>query len=483
MPLGKDPIVDYSQRGQTRRGLSIGCPTDLPSGYFYANLPRGFAIAASPAGAMRALPGPWRLDHAWLRQWLTQDSDPSLTPFVGLQRLLPGQTLVRDTYGSVEVRDTTGSRVWGRSDLDGSVARTAYIKAFEVALDRLLSASPVISCELSGGLDSTFAVASLARRLRGSGVTITAYCLITDSAAPLAATERLTSDLHLARLLVDLYPDVIRLETVPPRWSGSPLSQSRSLSRSALWPSYGQSTLSGFAEIRRRASKRGSNFVWTSVHGNASFSHDAPSLLSRKLDKTRAMRDRFVKRSPSRFMLRQKSRRISESRKQYLRWLAGHTDLNAVVMAASIYPIHRRDPYRAPEVLEVAARMTAEAWRRPGMNRGFARAMGCGIVPDAIRLNPQRGVQGADVWFGMFGHERDYADGVELLLETTILNDVVDALEVRRTVASWPWGQPAPSPPLGELAVVNRILALAHFIADAQEWLGTIASRSQRADL
>ena len=460
------------------------CASDNPVGLFFADESsdaRELTVAPSPAEVMRAVPGPWQLDEEWLQGWLGQSSDPNRTPFLGLHRLLPGQQLIRTPSGRPAIRNTIGPEVWGRPDLDAREAPSVYAAAFTLALERLIAASPVITCELSAGLDSTYTVASLADRLQGSGTTIRAYCLSPHPDATLPPSPRLTSEAALAGLVAEAYPATVRFEVVCTDAAMNPLTESRRMSALAKWPVYGQTTLGGFADIRRRAAAHGSAFVWTSAHGNAAFSRNVPYLRDQAIMSARALRKRCKPPQPGRFLRTAAVPPLRQTRHHYLEWLAGHTDLNAAVQVPGVVPAPRRDPFRAPEVLEVASRMKPDAWRRQGMNRGFARDMGSGLVPAEIRLNRRRGLQGADAWFTMYRHHLDYIRHVELLAATPLLQNIVDVAAVRSAVVSWPWGQASPSPPLGELALVSRILAFAQFIADAKDWLATGLPSQQRS--
>lgn len=458
--------------------LVVSCPTTRSAGLFYAKAPgrSGQVVAATdPGGVIAAVSERrWRLNEDWLTDWVLGRPDPTGTPYQGMCRLLPGQSLVMPASGPPQVRTWVGPDVWPEPDLAGADAERAYLEVFQRAVGVLADGVTVLTSEVSGGLDSTFMVAMLARQA-SSGLPVQAFIWIPASAAVLPVSKMVASDEPEARLLAAMYPGNIDLHTVVTTAERTPLEMARRVSERSWWPCLGPGNMAWVDEIRRLAADLGSPFVWTGSHGNASFSfHHGYSGRSLRSRASRRWRNSGRRRLATVGFVTEPQRTTGPmDRQDYLWWLAGHRNPHAGLDNPAAFAVPSVDPFRAQEVLEVAARIKPQAWQRPGMTRGLARALGAGIVPDAVRLRTARGAQGNDVWQWIYQQHRVYEDQVDLLADTRLLAGLVDVAKVRATVARWPWGSPVP-PPLLEVAVVNRLLAFARFIRDTQARLASL---------
>ena len=451
------------------------CPTSRAAGLFYPS-PRSpsdrVEVWDDPGAAIRGTPRTWRLDHSWLQDWLLGCPDVMGSPYVGLRRLPPGQMLTRRPGARPQVTGVIGADVWRRPDLEGSAAEEAFREAFDSAVEELALGMSVLTSELSGGLDSSYMVATLAHVTGGS---VHAFVAVPESEVALPATPRIVSDEPDAQLLADAYPDRVLLQSIrAPR--RSPLEIARRICERGWWPAFAVSNLGWVEEIRNRSAAMGSPYVWTGSNGNATFSHSHP--YGRGGLRSRWRRSRALSGPPpmmSTLLTQAPVRATRPNRRQYLTWLAGHSHSNAAFGNPAAFAIPSVDPYRAPQVLEVAARIKPEAWRRPGMTRGFARALGQGRVPDGIRLRQARGAQGLDVWQQMYRHRLEYETQVELLADTPAIADLVDIAALRSVVGTWSWDSRLP-PPQIQTSVVNRLLAFGQFIRDADDRLRRLAA-------
>lgn len=440
-----------------RPELTFECPAEVPAGFFHS----ATHIGSSPRVVMQASHRTWDLNTDWLLNWLLRRADPNGTPFTGLRRLLPGQCIGADRSGALVRRETFGPGVWSSPHLAGGAAVGAFSSAIRNALQRIVADAQRVTSELSGGLDSTYMVGCLAK----SGVAVDAFTWTPHAQAQIPQGR--SDDFHFADLLRRQYSGAVTL--TPIRSTSTALVLARQLTREALWPSFGPTSQPWVYAVRQRAAANGAAFVLSGVHGNASFSWD---------HRRPRLRSRLPRRAaPQRFFTEPVALR-RPSRRRWLTWLAGQDDVFAAINTPGVYPVPRRDPYRDREVLEVAAQITPATWRASGRPREFARLVGDGVVPDAIRLNTRRFAQSSDAWFVMRNERPLYDQYAEILQETPELHAVVDVDEVICTVRSWPWGEATPAPPLPEIATITRILAMAQFIHDARDWLRAQNSNS-----
>lgn len=456
----------------TRRSVKatrLACSPQQVAGLFYVanqGSTGHLTVADDPGSAVRETDRAWRLDHGWLQDWLLGCPDASSTPYLGLRRLLPGGVLELEPRAPVRVSNTIGPEVWAEADLAGQDAEEAFREAFDRAVGDLADGAPVLTSELSGGLDSTYMVATLARTARSP---VYSFVAVPERSAVLPPTPRVVSDEPAARQLADCYPAAVCLRAVQTPESESPLEVARRISSRSWWPALGVSNLGWVEQIRECAAELGSPHVWTGSNGNAAFSYShgyADRSLRTRVERLRP-RNRDRPSLLSTLLNHPPSAAPRMDRRRYLEWLAGQLHPHAAFGNPAAFARPSVDPYRAPEVLEVAARIKPEAWRRPGMTRGFARTLGQGRVPDAIRLRQARGAQGLDVWQQMYRHRVQYETQVELLADTPAIADLVNRSAVRSLVQTWSWDRRLP-PPQIQTSVVNRLLAFGQFIRDAE---------------
>jgi asparagine synthase (glutamine-hydrolysing) len=100
--------------------------------------------------------------------------------------------------------------------------------------------------------------------------------------------------------------------------------------------------------------------------------------------------------------------------------------------------IDLRDPTADRELVEFCMQIPIDQFFRGGISRALARRALEGLVPDAVRLEPTRGLQSAN-WFAMLTNAREEAG--HILSELSLLDEVralVDMNELRRLHREWP---------------------------------------------
>jgi len=491
--------------------VAIACSPMQSCGVFYAqapaHLPGQWLMATDPGLLIRSSSWRWELARDWLGDFVAQCADPTASPYVGMRRLLPGQTLLINAVGETSVHTWCGPDAWPEPDLQGPAAGHAYLDTFDAAVGTLAQRGGPITAEVSGGLDSTFVVASLARQHTDS------QPILGLVAQPLADAVSLQpswvfNDAPFARMMEQWYPQTVKVESVTNTAATQFLDVAADLTRAAWWPTYATANLVWMQQISERAQQRESLVVFSGQGGNGAFSwphnyaagyyarrHQWGKLIKLGLPKDasaterlRLLRSRVLAPllaeppSPgeSPFSLRHprsRERNASTDRDVYLLWLAGHQHPFAGFANPGMPLLPRVDPFRSRAVLDCAARITPGQWHASGLSRGFARTLGIDRVPDAIRLRTARGTQGADAWLWTHNQRERFLAECDELAATAALAGALDVDGVRAAVMSWAWNDAAHPPPALQFVVVSRILALAQFCRATDERLARLPLR------
>lgn len=470
----------------------------IPSGVFWSTRSDGVVVVASdPLTAARSVGRP-EVDPGYLRAYLEVLPPVHVAPFRGIRRAPPGVTLTWRRGTSIpELNPWLGPEAWGEPDLGLPEAQEAYLETFDKVVAGLLPhvGHPVSS--LSAGLDSTFVAASLARQLPedASAVALHSAALLD---APLAPTgDRDPDESPLVLRFAQMYP-ALELQTVRNVEHVRPLEAAAESSARSGVPTWSPSNQVWINAFHQRARAAGGLGWFEGSHGNVAFSHShgyagseravgssssgplgtAPSGLVRTARRVVRRFGRIVDHAAARTPSATTSvpgigqRRATAhdgeaSRSSWIDWLTlrdrGPVQARNPASGGTTWRI---DPFLAPSVLELAARIRPEAWRRGFPDRAFARSVSSGRIPDEIRLRTTRGAQGADSWFVVRHDRDDYLDRIAQIAQVPGLESV-DARMLGRHVASWPWGEPV-GPPHVEQAVVERLLGLAAF--GARRW-------------
>jgi hypothetical protein len=156
-------------------------------------------------------------------------------------------------------------------------------------------------------------------------------------------------------------------------------------------------------------------------------------------------------------------------RSDFLAWLRADSGLHLVLQPTGpgALPV---DPFCDAQVLALAAAITPVEWCRGPYPRGYARLLGEGRVPDAIRLRTRRGGQSWDGWFLIRNQRERYLDEIDALASNSLLGPVVDLPFLKRKLEAWPWGR-IQGPGVGEVNGIDRLLSLAGFVRRTEERL------------
>jgi asparagine synthase (glutamine-hydrolysing) len=362
---------------------------------------------------------------------------PGVTPFRGIRQLSGGERL-RWSAGVLETER------WWRPEtrpLTHFHNPAQYVEAAREAFERAVSAcmrsAAPVSATLSGGLDSGLVTATAARLLREQGGTLTAY-----TSAP-AAGEAV---FRRARWDADDAP-----------FAALTAAQHSNLQHVVL-RSDGRSALDLMPQIHQRSAlpvRNGSNHLWldaiarqmgpgvllTGARGNFSVSYTGNGAFAELLHQWRwkaalqcALQAQRAEGKPwwktlasgllprSAFehlrngLYGEKYESLSLTtvsfRQQHRKALHPQRPANGtraalvrkvilpnLVWAADPLPqwgVEWRDPTGDRRLLELLLSYPLAAFTQGGRSRGLAREMGCGLLPDAVRLRRTQGQQSAD---------------------------------------------------------------------------------------
>lgn len=445
----------------------------------------------SVVGARRT---PAYLDESWVAKYAVAAEEPTCTPYTGVWRLPPGCAFVTTANGRPRLIEWARDS-WTADELDLHAALASYREVFSDVMRRLTVDMTAIPVAMSGGLDSTY-VAAVAASARSAHQPVHAF--VSSPVPGLVdnpSVHAVTDDLPAAGLMADRYPGRLRLEVVRNDERVAPLDAAAVASAESWWPVPAPENWIWMSQIARGAIALGSQRLLVGTHGNWAFSGYWPAT------------------QPQRTSIMRRMRHVARATRVRL---AGSPDCsetgvrgsatNAVVFtdgwAPPGYdprPFHERfrdglsmrnqtsaamantglfdgcimwvDPFTAPDLLALAARISPDAWGCEPSPRGFARRVSAGLVPDEIRLRRARGAQAPDSWLWINNLRGQYLARVDALTDTPVLRDMIEIERMRMRIAQWPWGEPA-GPPKPELNRVHRILALADFVHMTRQRLG-----------
>jgi asparagine synthase (glutamine-hydrolysing) len=388
----------------------------------------------------------------------------------------------------------------------GAPALREYRNAFVEALSTSLAGRSSIAAYLSGGLDSTYVVATAARLLRGSRQ-VHAFTHVPHPDAVSTLRPNFDADEGgLVDLLGQRLSGEVVLHRVFNESRRAALDASHDYAVRSWMPVLAAGNQVWIDEIQNRASDLGSEVLLNGEHGNWAFSHEpgyafryhwarrdlrslvrlVPREYAHGATPAQAIRQRFLKptvgaligRPPPR--IEERILGLPDQRLTRFRPLVVREDVLSYlsVSMGSGYGtrcpdgqvVAGSDPFLAPTVLKAYASIAPAELGLGPWPRGFARRMGEGLVPDEIRLRSRRGAQSADAWFTARLLRDRYEDEVRQLEDTPILGEFIDARAVRATIASWPWGD-LRGPDLLDQQLVDCILSVGDFVRTSQSRL------------
>ena len=510
------PEIPWAAVARRRDGSVVATTaTMLASGIFFSEETTQsgteLIIATDPGQVVRARTTTTDLNHDYIRRYAVMSTNDTDTPYSQVERRSGGTTLRwhPDRAGQrCKFHMWCGPAAWPDAHLEGPDTAQQYLEVFDETMAGLVDRLDVLATTLSGGLDSSFMVAGLARAA-GTGDRITAFTHV-----PLAGalTESIGSwdpdDSHLAATVVAMYADKVTHQRVRNLDLRQPLDAAHERSQLSWVPVFNPSNQVWSDEIRDRARALGSEHVLYGTNGNAAFSfqhgyaaeyylgkghlHSLGRIALREQRNSswhHSLRQNFLSPAVRRLfpvddglqeyarhfgltrLLPDRNRNVS-GRERYLRWLSGRAD----GMVAAMNPAARGnviDPFRSRTLLDLAAAITPAQWQSTGEPRGFARLLSAGRVPDAVRLRQRRGGQAWDAWFWVRSHKQRYLDEVDQLAETAVLGELVDHDLIRRRIESWPWDE-VHGPDHLDVVAIERVLSLGRFTRMTETRLGTL---------
>lgn len=423
---------------------------------------------------------------------------PDQLPYRDVHRLPPGTTAHwRSIADDPVLHQWCGPRAWPPPEVDGPEVIETYLRVFDAAVDELVVEGEPLCATLSGGLDSSFLVASL---LRHATPTRPVHAYVHSPLPEAGLRPRGTwdpDDFPVALAMARRYPEILQVHRVMNTDRRQVLDEAVVAAERHWYPGVNLGNHIWLRHMSERAAEIGASRLFIGGNGNAAYSHDHPYALShygRQRDwaalrsmanpypsgrlpgvrtgwahlARRAAGDRHRALSP--LMAAQRLRGSANgpeqtasvpSRESYLRWLTGSYSRSSVLAFAG-WDAALVDPFRSRPVVDLAASITPASWARGGSPRGLARLIAEGRVPDEIRLRTRRGGQTWDTWFVESAHRERYLMEVRLATEDPDLGSHLDRSELLREVRSWPWGQPMSAAPTG-FGQLQNVLAVAAF--------------------
>ena len=448
-----------------------------------------FALASMPH-MLLAIPGvPRRVNYLrCVESLLLTAPDRASTFFDGIHTLPPGH-LLRVTPDSIRV-----TCYWQPSDAKPVRFRRdeEYAEALADLLDQAteprLRARGPISCQLSGGLDSTSVLASAARLLAARGQTLTAYTSvpqpahqfpgsfgrILDEGDRAASVAALYPNVHHRR--VDLagcnLPDTIRRMTAamdePP---GNPVSH--------VW----------FRRIMELARTEGSRVMLVGVRGNVTISYDDVHFLSQQLRSghwLRLARHAYQLRRAGGTSYRRALSHALLGLPTAVRRIIHPTSLNqgalpdtanpatiaaldvaaralrnqtvvppdyqaqrkftferfdygaAVAGTLALTDVEQRDPTADKRIFDFCYGVPQEQSSVGGHTRSLLRRAMRGRLPDEIRLSYKFGIQSADWYLPVQAALGEFAQELDHIQLSATANDILNLPRLRQLVDTFP---------------------------------------------
>lgn len=402
------------------------------------------------------------------------------TPFRSVWRIPPG---VKATWShplaQPQLEQWCGPNVWPDPHLDAPDLPERYLRAFDAAVDSLVPAEGPLCATMSGGLDSTFVVASLARH-GSERRPIHAFTHSPHPGAGLAPRGKWDPDDYpTAMAMQRLHPHVV-VHRVINTDRRQPLHEAQQAARDLWYPLPNSVSLPWLRGIDHAAAELGATRLFYGGGGNAAFSssHDYAAayhlsrgewghviritrpypgteaiagvrtgrrLLTGQLAAAARERHRKPRQHPwHRWVpdaLAMTRWEEGTPRTGYLQWL-GDQRHRALTHAAAGWRTAPVDPFATESMLNLAAAITPAAWARAGSDRGFARLVARGRLPDEIRLRTRRGGQSWDTWYTVHDQRELHIAAAEQLVNDPDLGAWVDADALLGAVRALPWGQP-----------------------------------------
>jgi asparagine synthase (glutamine-hydrolysing) len=406
--------------------------------------------------------------------------EPGSTAYANIRSLVCGHQLIWDR-GTATLRrwwqpDTT-IRIRYRDSRD-YVAHAKEI--FDRAVQDCLKSVGGIAATLSGGLDSTLVSATAARELKRHGRALTAYTSVPEPDLPCAHRHGWESDdSPYARAVVAGHDNVQHVAVTP--GGLCPLDILPAIHECSRMPVRNQANHLWLGRISTMAAQSGARVLLTGVMGNATISATGEGAVRGLLGQIR-LRTAFdlaasyieddagagwrrlvadlLGPHAAALMSRLRGRGVSLERPgaRFLSpaFRAARGELprrprvggrrgthhfalfpRAALWAADPIPqwgIEWRDPTADRRLMECLLSFPLEAFAVDGRNRGLARAMGAGLVPDIVRFRRTQGAQVPETAAIIARHAPRYRAVLEQLAATADFTALVDIDRLRSSL-------------------------------------------------
>lgn len=295
---------------------------------------------------------------------------------------------------------------------------------------------------LSGGLDSTIllALAALDPQLRRG---LRAYCAVPEPRYAAPVIGRTLDEWSDAQAVAErVGVPIRRMVSGEFNW----LDEADHFHARNLAPILVPGTMWWLCQLETEAAKNGHRMILTGQSGNATFSHGPLSRIPRLMaDGTREkVLQRRVKaaarealtRTPPTAVRRGFSIEIPEhvlDLDPWTRWCFAEPPGSAHGPWTGA-DVLWTDPLGSPEVITAAMSLPASAWGTRVSDRLLARQVGVGLIPEQVRLNRVRGIQGTDLPGLMLRHAGAYQRAVQRVGTSSTAKQFLNVQVLRRGV-------------------------------------------------
>lgn len=431
-------LVDPARR---RIRAAVGARSEVA--VYYAVLAGRIMLSSHPQGVVDRLPSPPELRAHRSELFRT----PFLSPFVGVDRLPAGHML--DWHPEADSVVTRWFRPEDVDRLPESAAGPSMMReTIRDAIVLSLPADGTSVATVSGGLDSTVVAALAAQVLGRRGIDLSGVAHVPLPGTTTAVPGWEASDATYAEAMAGWTPG-LHVDLLA--------NDDRLVSLDVLdWcyertfrPLVNPDNLVWSRQISEWGDDRGAALMLTGDSGNFWFSLGSSSLV-------RSARGRGDLRGALR-LTRQlwagSEAGTARHRRALAAWRPAFADRGSagpvghlpdpVAASASAGGLGaqntgagfwRSDPLGDPEVIRLAHALPVGAWAAGGLDRGLAREVGRGLLPDLVRLRTRRGVQAADAPRLILENAARYRAAAESLADSPSACRLVDVPQLRATL-------------------------------------------------
>lgn len=430
------------------------------------------AVATMPRG-LHALPDiPKEIDHRFMAADLIMADRPiDYCQYRDIRRVVPGH-IVR-----LDAKSTRTDRFWYPPETRLRLpSHQDYADAVREVFDRAVRSRmrgrQSIATHLSAGLDSSAVTESAARQLGDNG-RVTAYTsrprenYVRDFGEP---KGRFADEWELASGLAAAHRNVDHVSIRPNERSILPALDQFSVlaERTAISPG----NLPWIIALNDRARADGHTVILSGQVGNLTFSHGGDLLYAQRLRRLELIKLRedlrhlpvrqaatimwsaAVRLLPSRLQKKIRAARHGsldyginpalhtrfgpskeasgiDRRANLMRYFQG-MDLGVLMNAfLAGSGVEYRDPTADLRLLELCISIPEEQFLFRGQTRALARTMLAGHVPDTIRLETRRGLQGADCHETLKAEADDISARIAYIADDPVLSELFDVSKLR----------------------------------------------------